>query len=80
MVFFTFMPRMFVTKDNGTYKKASCVIFWKAEVEVNTPEAVRGRNEVVADADSSVRKETTLIVDDGLLDDIDFDERLSQQI
>ena len=74
------MPIMFVTKDNSTYKIASCVIFWKAEVEVNMPEAVRGRNEVVADADSSMRKETTLIVDDGLLDDIDFDERLSQQI
>jgi hypothetical protein len=67
------MPKMFVTKDKGTYKKASCVIFWEAEVEVNTPEAVRGRKEVVADADSSMRKETTLVGDDELLDNIDFD-------
>lgn len=72
------MPKVFVTKDNDTHKKASCVILWEAEVEMSTPEAVRGRKEVVANAYSSTRKETTLLVDDGSLDNIDFDERLSQ--
>jgi hypothetical protein len=52
----------------------------EVEVKMKTPEAVRSREEVVADANSSTRKETTLVVDDGLLEGIDFDERLSKQI
>jgi hypothetical protein len=50
------------------------------EVKMNTPEAARGREEVVANAKSSIAKKDMLVVDDGLLNNIDFDERLSQQI
>ena len=50
------------------------------EVKTNTSEAVRGREDVVANAESSIAEKNVLVVDDGLLDNIDFDERLSQQI
>lgn len=56
------------------------------EGEMNTPEvartttaATRGQD-VVADTESRMWKESMLVVDDGLLDDVDFEERLSQQI
>jgi hypothetical protein len=52
----------------------------EAEVKMNTSEAVRGREDAVANAESSIAKKNMLVVDDGLLDNIDFDERLSQQI
>jgi hypothetical protein len=52
----------------------------EAEVKMNTSEAIRGREDVVANAESSIAKKNVLVVDDGLLDNIDFDERLSQQI
>ena len=52
----------------------------EAEVKMNTSEVVRGREDVVANAESSIAKKNLLVVDDGLLDNIDFDERLSQQI
>jgi hypothetical protein len=56
------------------------------EGDMSTPEAVQNttaassRETVVANADSNMRKETVLVVHDGLLDNTDFDERLSQQI
>jgi hypothetical protein len=52
----------------------------------NTPEAVRTttagtyRENVLTNAKSSIRKETVSLVDDRLLENVDFDERLSQQI
>jgi hypothetical protein len=52
----------------------------EAEVKMNTPEAARRREEVVANAESSIAKKNVLVMDDGLLDNIGFDERLSQQI
>jgi hypothetical protein len=48
------------------------------EGDVNTLEAVRSttaassREAVVANADSSIRKGTVLVVDDGLLENINF--------
>ena len=36
--------------------------------------------EIVTNAESSVRKEKMMGVDDGLFENIDFDEHLSQQI
>jgi hypothetical protein len=56
------------------------------EGDMNTPEAVQNttavssKEAVVTNADPSMRKETMLVVHDGSLDNIDFDERLSQQI
>jgi hypothetical protein len=58
----------------------------KLEGDVNAPEVVRtttavtSGEEVVANAKSSVLKETIPFVDEGLLENVDFDERLSQQI
>jgi hypothetical protein len=52
----------------------------------NTPEAVRTttagtrRKNVLTNAKSSIRKESVSLVDDDLLDNVDFDESLSQQI
>jgi hypothetical protein len=52
----------------------------------NTPEAVRTttaetyKENVLTNAKSSIRKETVSLVDDRLLENVDFDERLSQQI
>lgn len=45
----------------------------------NSTAATSGE-EIVADAESSVGKEAMVGIDDGLLDNVDFDERLSQQI
>jgi hypothetical protein len=45
----------------------------------NTTAATVGE-ENVADAGSSVEKEAVVGIDDGLLDNVDFDERLSHQI
>jgi hypothetical protein len=42
--------------------------------------AVTSREEVVANAKSSMLKETIPLVDDGLFENVHFDERLSQQI
>jgi hypothetical protein len=44
----------------------------EVEIEANTPEAVRSREQVVANAESSVRKETMWVVDDELLEYIEF--------
>jgi hypothetical protein len=58
----------------------------KVEPDMNAPEvgrtttAVISGEEVVANAKSSVLKETTPVVDEGLPENVDFDERLSQQI
>ena len=58
----------------------------KVEGDVNAPEVVRttisvaSGEEIVANAKSSGLKETILVVDEGLLENVDFDERLSQQI
>ena len=56
------------------------------EAELDTPQAVRtttattNREQVALNAESIMRKETVLVVDDELLERVDFDERLSQQI
>lgn len=56
------------------------------EAAVHTPEASRttattnSREEVVTNVESSMRKEMMPLVDEGLFEDVDFDERLSQQI
>jgi hypothetical protein len=56
------------------------------EDEINTQEVVRtttaatSGKEVVADVEPSMQKGTMLVVDDGLLENIDFEEPLSQQI
>lgn len=58
----------------------------KVEGDVNAPEVVRtaiavtSGEEVLTNAKSSGLKETILDVDEGLLENVDFDERLSQQI
>jgi hypothetical protein len=58
----------------------------EVEDEVKLPEAVRttaaatSREEVVANPESSMQNETMLVVDDGLLENVDFDESLSQHI
>jgi len=55
------------------------------EGNVTTPEAIRtttaasSGDAVVARAESSMQTETMLLVDDGLTENTDFDERLSQQ-
>ena len=54
--------------------------------EVNMPEAVRtttaatSEEEVLENAEASVRKETTLGIEDGSFKNVAFDERLSQEI
>jgi hypothetical protein len=59
---------------------------WEIKGLGNTPEAVRTttagtyRENVLTNAKSSIRKETMSLVDDRLLENVDFDERLSQQI
>jgi hypothetical protein len=56
------------------------------EGDVNAPEVVRtttavtSGEEVVTNAKSSVLKETIPVIDKGPLENVDFDERLSQQI
>lgn len=49
------------------------------EVVRTTTAAISGK-EVMADVEPSMRKGTMLVVDDGLLENVDFEERLSQQI
>lgn len=44
----------------------------------NTTAAASGKV-VVSNAEASPRKETTVVVDYGLLENLDFDERLSQE-
>lgn len=56
------------------------------EDEMDTQEVIRTTTaatsgiEVDADVEPSMRKGTMLVVDDGLLENVDFEERLSQQI
>lgn len=56
------------------------------EGELDTPQAVRtttattSREQVAVNSESTMRKETTQIVDDELLENVDSDDRLSQQI
>lgn len=58
----------------------------EVEGEVSTPGAVRtttlatSRVDVVANAETSMWEEKQLVVDDDLLENVDFDESLSQQI
>jgi hypothetical protein len=70
--------------DHGTQRSsdpaAAHLLEREAEVKMNTSEAVRVREDVVANVESSIAKKNMSVVDDGLLDNTDFDERLSQQI
>lgn len=62
-----------LTEQNVEDKKTT------QEVVRTTTAAISGK-EVMADVEPSMRKGTMLVVDDGLLDNVDFEERLSQQI
>ena len=76
--------------DGTTRRSADPAIAYlteqNVEDEMNIQEVVRtttvatSGNEVVADVDPSMRKGTLLVVDDGLLENVDFEERLGQQI